>query len=466
MELGENSRAAADVAHAWHQLRWSNDQRAVALAEHLNTYYRNANVRFAISGELLNLLLPQQPVMDEPVSDQILGARVFGRSQTSARLRVVLLPDMRRMRLGLEAIGEVDSDTAATKGPATVYSQGTAHFHARKMLSIDRHGLRVWRSQAEVDADNQLTDVETDFDALPFVGMLARAMAKQEHDDTSYLASHEIRDRVASKAESRFDQQVHAQLRDAEKEFLEKIYEPLQRLHLEPTALDLRTTREQLVGRYRVASQQQLAAYSPRPAVPDNSVLNIQLHQSTLNNVLEQLKLDGRRLGLEALYQEMSKTFNQQLKPETLDSMPEDVTVEFAEHDAVRVHCDAGRLLLVIKIAELAQGRDRKWKNFTIQAYYTPSYETLDAKLVREGTIELSGERLNFRDQVALRGIFTKVLSKNRTFNLVHEKFARDPRLKSLKIDQFTIDDGWIGLSVTQPKGAKGRVASEQGMRK
>jgi hypothetical protein len=216
------------------------------------------------------------------------------------------------------------------------------------------------------------------------------------------------------------------------------------------------------VARYRVAGSNQLAAYTPRPAVPDHSVLNIQLHQSTLNNVLEQLKLDGRRIGLEELYQEMSRTFNQTLKPETVENMPENVTLEFAEHDAVRVHCDAGRLMLVIKLAELSQGRDRMWKNFTIRAYYAPSFETIDAMLVREGTIELVGERLNFRDQIALRGIFTKVLSKNRTFNLVHEKFARDSRLQSLKIDQFSIDDGWIGLSVSDPQQpSSAKVARE-----
>jgi hypothetical protein len=466
MELGENSQAAQQVALAWQQLRWSQDAGAVKLADDLNTYYRNANVRVAISENLLNMLLPQQPLTEEPVNDQILGARVFGRSQTSSRLRVVLLPDMRRIRLGIEAIGDVDSDTAATKGPATLYSQGNSHFHARKMLSIDRQGLRVWRSQAEVATDNYLTDVETDFDALPFVGMLARAMAQREHDESYYEASHEIRGRVASRAENRFDSEVHKKLQDAEKEFLEKIYQPLERLHLEPTALDLRTTREQLVARYRVAGSNQLAAYTPRPTVPDNSVLNIQLHQSTLNNVLEQLKLDGRRISLEELYSEISKTFNQPLTKEMIEDLPEKVTVEFAQNDAVRVHCDSGRLLLVIKLAELSQGRTHKWKDFTIRAYYVPSFETIDAKLIREGTIELSGEQLNFRDQIALRGIFTKVLSKNRTFNLVQEKFARDPRLKSLKIDQFTIDDGWIGLSVTQPKTAKAKVAGEGAARR
>ncbi|HTN74708.1 MAG TPA: hypothetical protein VL096_05655, partial [Pirellulaceae bacterium] len=134
----------------------------------------------------------------------------------------------------------------------------------------------------------------------------------------------------------------------------------------------------------------------------------------------------------------------------------------FADRDAVRVYCDAGRLMLVIKIAELAQGRDHKWKNFTVQAYYVPNVETLDARLVRDGTIELIGERLGFRDQIALRGIFTKVLSKNRSFDLVPEKIARDPRLKSYQITQFTITDGWIGLAVGgKPAAVKPQVANE-----
>lgn len=461
LELGDNSQAARSVAADLRQLRWSNDPLALELVEHIDTYYRNANVRVAISGELLNMLLPSQAATEEEVSDEILGARVQGRSQTSSRLRVVLLPDMRRLRLGLEAIGEVDSDTAATKGPATLYSQGFARFHARKMLSVDRDGLRVWRSQADVDTDSQLTDVETDFDGLPFVGMLARAVARQEHDDLYWEANHEVRGKVAAKAESRFDRQVNQQLAEAENEFVKKIYQPLENLQLEPTAVDLRTTREQLIARYRVAGHHQLAAYTPRPAVPDNSVLNVQLHQSTLNNVLEQLNLDGRRVDLETLYRELGQTFNRPLQQEMLDQLPEKVTVHFAEHDAVRVYCDAGRLLLVIKMRELSQGRERKWKDFTVQAYYAPSISTLDAQLVREGTIELIGPRLSFRDQIALRGIFTKVLSKDRTFDLVPEKVARDPRLKHLSIGQFTIDDGWIGLAVVQPEQKKHRVAGE-----
>jgi hypothetical protein len=463
LETEHTSPASHVVAEAYQRLRWSHVPAALQLGETLNTYYRNANVRVAISDTLLNMLLPQnQATTLEPVHDEILGARVFGRSETSARLRVVLLPDMRRLRLGLEAIGEVDSSTTATKGPATFQQQGRAYIHARKMLSIERGGMRVWRAQAEVDSNSELTDIATDFDALPFIGLLARAMAKQQHDENYHAANYEVRGKVAAKAERRLDEEVHQQLAQAEQAFINEIYNPLVRLHLEPTAVDLRTTERQLVARYRIAGNHQVAAFTPRPVAPADSVLNVQLHQSTLNNVLEQLKLDGRRTELETLYRDISRTFSQELKPETLENLPEKVIIQFAEKDAVRVSCADGRLRLSISLAELSQGCDRTWHNFTVQAYYVPDHSTLDAQLVRDGTIELIGERLNFRDQIALRGIFAKVLAKDRTFNLVHEKVARDPRLQSLKIERFVIEDGWIGLSVAGPKVNHEHVAGEQ----
>jgi hypothetical protein len=330
------------------------------------------------------------------------------------------------------------------------------------MVSIDRQGLRVWRSQADADTESEVTDVETDYDGLPFIGLLARSMALQQHDENYHAAKYELRGKVAARAESKFDREVNQRLLEAENEFMDKLYRPLAKLQVEPVAVDMRTTDEHLIARYRIAGRHQMAAFTPRPEPPQNSVFNVQLHHSLLNNVLEQLKLDGRRTDLETLYRDIAGTFNLPLNEETLAELPQRVTVQFAEREAVRVVADDGKLQLILKIAELSQGRDHKWKNFTVQAYYFPDFSTLDAKLVRDGTIELIAPRLNFREQIALRGVFAKVLAKDRTFNLVTDKFARDPRLKDLRIDQFLIADGWIGLSATGPQVDKPRVAGDR----
>jgi hypothetical protein len=141
--------------------------------------------------------------------------------------------------------------------------------------------------------------------------------------------------------------------------------------------------------------------------------------------------------------------------------MPPKVMVHFAEQDAVRVYVEQGKLRLVIKLAELSQGRDRKWRDFTVQAYYVPVHEGLEARLVRDGTIELVGPRFGLGEQIAVRGIFTKVLSSKRTLSLVPQTIAKDPRLAKLTVDQFVVDNGWIGLSLTAPRVDKPVVAGQ-----
>src|SRR6185436_2404510 len=98
-------------------------------------------------------LLPDPQSYQENVSENIVGANVYGTSHTVNRLQIVLHPDNETWHIGLEAYGEVASDTAASKGPATFYNPGFARYHARKLLLVDRRGIRVWR--AETDANSE-----------------------------------------------------------------------------------------------------------------------------------------------------------------------------------------------------------------------------------------------------------------------------------------------------------------------
>ena len=72
----------------------------------------------------------------------------------------------------------------------------------------------------------------------------------------------------------------------------------------------------------------------------------------------------------------------------------------------------------------------------------------MHVNLEREGGIELISEQLGFRDQIALRGIFTKVMARNHRLNLIRGRLATDPRLKNLSVTQFVVRDGWVGVSV------------------
>lgn len=449
------TREAARVADLFERLRWSTSPEDTELADRVGVHYRNANVRVALTEELVNRMLPKNQWSRDPVYDHILGAEVQGQSTTHAQVKLTLVPDRERWRLGVEAVGQVASSTASSKGPATFYQDGQSRFHARKMLLIDRSGVRLYRAEAAASSNSELRDYETGYDSIPLFGALARAVAKKEYEEQSAWAQGEIEDRIAHQASTRLDQEVRKQVEEAQKDVYAKLIDPLNDLHLEPTPVEFETTAERLIARYRVAGSEQLAAHTPRPQAPAGSLLSVQLHQTTLNNLFDHLEFDGKRTEMRKLYEDLAKQF-QMPNPKIPEDIPEGVEVEFADHDSVRIDCIDGRVRVTIRLAELSQGR-RVWKDFAIRAYYKPDAVQMHANLVRDGAIEIPEGKLSFGDQIALRGVFSKVLSKNRPFNLINNKLASAPSLKDLKVTQFVVDDGWIAIAIGYPENLNAR---------
>src|SRR5690606_11582380 len=113
------SLADADaIAELRMRMKWSADPRLQSLAEELNRNYRNANMRIAFSGDLMNRMIPPQEVRKAPVRSRIVGADIHGRSETDTEIHVRLSPDPAVWRFGLEASGNVHSHTVSETWPA------------------------------------------------------------------------------------------------------------------------------------------------------------------------------------------------------------------------------------------------------------------------------------------------------------------------------------------------------------
>lgn len=447
-ETDKGNAHAIAAAEMYDLLRWSSEAETSDLANAINSYYRNANVRVAISAELVNRLLPKEMRTAEPVQDTIQGASVQGQSETSTRLRLVLLPDRFRWRLGLEAKGEVASSTASTSGPATFYQDGAASYRARKLLTVDRKSIQLHDAEAEAAARTRLNVFETDYDGIPLFNALARMIARNQYDQKTPAATLEVENKIVNRAAGTLDQQVAERIEKAKEEIENKLMAQLKKLRLDPTAVDLETTQDRLIARYRLAGREQLSAHTPRPQAPGDSLLSVQIHETAFNNALEHLNLTGRRIELRELFQEMTTRFGDQKIP-VPDDLPEGVFVTFAEHDAVRIDCQDGRLRIRINLKELAITNNHKtFKNLIVTGYYKPHPDQLDANLARDGIIELGGNRLGAGERIMLAGIFEKVLSRNRKLNLVNERISKSPELKDQQVTQFVIHDGWIGIAL------------------
>ena len=247
----------------------------------------------------------------------------------------------------------------------------------------------------------------------------------------------------ADTARNQLDEAADHQLQKAADKYKEHVLMPLEKLDLEPTPLDLMTTSDRLVMRLRLAANDQLGAHTPRPRAPSDSAISVQMHESALNNILDQLQLDGKTFTLPELYQYVCESLSIDGTP------PEDLSrrakITFAPRDATRGRCEEGQIELTLSIAEIREGRN-SWRNFQVRVFYRPEVNLLHTELVRDGSIQLISEHL--RGKLALRIIFSKLFSQNRRPQLVRDSLAQDPRFRKMQVTQFTLDDGWLGFAM------------------
>ncbi len=447
------------VASNLHLLEWSQEPAKKQIRRAIETHYANANVRVAISQVLMNRFLPKQHTSSQPVSEVISGAQVRGTSQTKSEVSLRLVPHAQRLQGRLQSRGTILSNTEASAGPARFRNTGRARYLAEKPFILDQHGLRVGRTRARAKNQTQVHDVTTDYDGVPLIDSIARSIAMQEQQQKEAQSNREAAQRIEQTVQRQLDARVEEQLRDAEEKFFEKIIQPLRAFRLNPTAIGYETTPDRFISRMRLAGHAQLAAHTPRPRAIAESLASAQFHQSTINNLVAKLALDGKTYKLRKLYAELSGRFGAK-QGEVPEEIPEDVQVRMADHGSARFDFGDGRVRITLKLAELAAGGRRPWRDLTVQVDYVAQTDGLMVTFARdpEGFVSLAGRRLRLRDQIALRGIFSKVFSLKRSYPITPKKLMEDERYQDLEIAQLAIIDGWIGVSLVDKTSVNPQV--------
>ena len=423
------------------------------LAERVDWHYRNANCRIAVTEELLNKLIPARNLEYAPVDDTVLGRPVRGESLMATEVAVRMLPNPQRVRIALEVTGSISSLTTAEAGPARFHNDSQSYYVARKPLEIDMNGISTWPVEVDVQNETQLRGIETPLDGVPLIGAVARGVAKSQIAQNSPAATQEVKQKVAERASQRVDQETRESLTKVVHFMNERVFDPLNSLSLDPQLVDAKTEPKRFVMRLRLAGEDQLGGYTPRPQAPEDSLASVQIHESVLNNGIQRLLLNGRTFTLPELSQHIAARLN---RPMPWDISPEhaDVKISFAEKDAVVVRCQDKRLLLTLSIAQLCKSPRKPWKNFQILAFYRPEVQGRSAQLVRDGVIQLKPQRISIATRIVLDGIFSRALSSKNTWGLVPERIVKEPKLDYTAITQFDIEDGWIGIALGQKSQA------------
>ncbi len=435
---------------------WHSEAATNQLATAINGHYRNANFRIAVSDSLINRMLPRSMHMEQPVKDQMLGANIRGKSRISNLLQVRLIPDPQKLSFRFQTLGSVFSRTRAHHHSGFIFhNTGNARVNTSKGIAIGADGISVLPTDVNASSQQRLLGIDSRFDGLPVFGLLARRIAQQQQASQEPKANKMVEQKLKFEFQSRVDREIQQRIGQAQTWFTANVYQPLSALELEPTPLEMKTTDQQVVIRYRVASLDQMAANTARPNSLPGSLMNIQVHQTAVNNLLNKIQINGRKFTID----EFMDHLNQLLGREDLQ-IPEaerhDVTFEFHSRDGIRMDFDDDRVTISLRLKRLRIGKGKSWRNLIVKAHYFPQTNGTRMELIldQETGVLLKGYRLGFADQLAVRTVFNSVFKTYFDFSIVPTSISQNIDVSDLFISQLTLDEGWIGISVDANRAA------------
>ena len=441
-------RCSEDVAETIQSLRFADSELQYAIANALNQQYRSANVRLSVSEEFINRLLPKDQVTSRPVQQKILGAETRGASQIQTNLRVDFLPDPTAWKLGLNLDGNIQANTRSSRSGATFYNSSNAKVQSAREVRIDPTSLSINGQPANVQSQESLRKFSTNWDQMPIIGDMFRYVAHQEFIDKKPVAKRISQRLIAKQTDDEFDKQLQTKIDSAQEQFDKRLIGPLHSLELQPMILDMQSTDTRLVARYRVAGVNQIAAYTPRPMAPSDSLLSLQLHQSAINNLIAQAIPTDRDWTVRQLADKIAEIL--QLSPFALpEDTPEDVIIRFMDVHPMTVEFSEGRMWLTLRIASFEQTGRIQLKNFTVKTSYIPKVEGLRASLERDALISVDGHRLGSKDRFPIRAIFSKVFAGNSSVPMVSESLASNELAQGMLVSQLQMEQGWMGIAVS-----------------
>jgi len=442
---------AIEIARAAQSLRYASSLEATELASAIDLHYRNANVRVSVSDQWLQRMLPEVDARVQPVRQRILGSDVRGQSRIRSTVAVRFVPSPNSWKLHLESTGDVISDTASRSGPVSIRSGSQAGFVSTTPLEIRARSAEVETTRVDVDSQTKVRAIDTDYDGVPLLRELIREIAWNRYQSLAPIAKRIQHGQIEEGVGVEVDRQIRSQVDGAADKLSRHLIGPLGSLGLNPTVLDMQTTDNRLVARYRIGGDWQLTAFTPRPRAPADSLLSLQVHQSALNNVLESILPTRQASSVEDLLGELTRRFGvDSLATDDLleaDDLAGDTTIQFAPTRPVTVEIEDDLVWITLRIVRLHRPGAIDLRRLVVRAAYRPEIDGMAVRLVRDAHLEISGPRLSMRERLPARAIFNKVFSPNRPLELIPTAVAQLPAMAGLSVRQFELRDGWIGVA-------------------
>jgi hypothetical protein len=399
-----------------------------------------------------------RPVNDvSPINDVVLGTRVRGTGRTSGLVFLDFVPSDGRATVDLALDATNHSDTKGSQGPVTVRTLGTTKVGARKRVLIDDQRIMSMPVDAQASTDTRTAGIGV---SKKFGQRLIRRIASKKIAEMRPRAEAIAEGRARDKVREQFESQTSGPIAQAARDYQAKFRQPLMERGWYPEMLNLATTQSRLQVTARKALADQIAAFTPPPAVDPDAVLSARVHESMVNNSAE-ITLGGRTITQKFVEEQLRK--NNMAVPAELqnDADQKPWSITFAKRRPVEMDIDDRRVKMTVHGTRYTSG-EREFDAMDVSATYRIEPGHPGIRLVRDGDVQIyppgfvpgGGKKLSLQ-QTSLRGILQK------RFNKVFKEVVDVEPLKlpgeleksgPLPIEQLDArKDGWLAAGWRKP---------------
>ncbi len=325
-------------------------------------------------------------VVDEhaPINDVVLGTRVRGTGHTLGLVRLDFVPASDRAIVDIALDATNHSSTQGTQGPVTVHTRGTTKVDARKRIMIDDERVVGLPVEAHASTDTRTAGIGVN---KRFGKRLIRKIASRKVAEMRPQAEAIAEGRARDRVRHQFDTQTAGALAKAQADYQAKFRRPLMDRGWYPEMLHLSTSDSRLSVVARKSLSDQIAAFTPPPAVDPDAVMAARVHETLVNNVAE-ITLGGRTITQQFVEEQIRK--NNGTLPESLGSDADQPpwSITFSKRKPVVLDADDSRVKLTVRGERFTSG-DREFPAMDIWAAYRIEPGPGTIRLVRDGDVQI-----------------------------------------------------------------------------
>ena len=469
IEAYRHTASNDDAATILSVVRWLQQTRQQpAVVQQVRHAFSRPNLHVAFSGRWVERELQDRVFQRSPVRRCFEGSYVRGTAATCSDVGGRLVPSDHSAVIEISVDGRTVSDNIAQKRRVYVSTQSHIGMLGRKQLIITESGLSSLPACGTASTLQYYRGACVDRRVgRRLITRGARRKASESRLRAQCVASSDAVQQLVR----RMEQQSNEMVMQANQR-LDSLRRQLKEERLYPEALRIWSTTEHLRMQAVSRDAKSLAATSLPPAVLATSDVNMQLHQSAINNVLAQrlggIKIDDQ--SVVRLLEQYDVDVPEELRKPSAklgegagaDEEYESWSLTFDRDLPASVTFEDGLVRIGIRGRSFSREEQQVNERIEIAAGYR-LLRTVDGHIVAERVGDLDVRFVNERGQLSPRQLSYKVFLERKFSALFRDRITSYEfidregweRLRDVMLDQIQAGEGWLTACLSVRPGIK-----------